>query len=214
MDKNYYFNKMKINNNLKKMNITNDANLNNTNTNNTNTNTNTNTNINTNANINTNNNSINNNINNTNINTINNTKNEKKNLNENKHNPDVLSNYKSINRTNNFEFSNECYKPITGLMPKNITKPDDLVMEKDKYDLMLIQKFNELQNKRDIDNNIVKKMQEKFNGLNVKHIDKNENQYDKTFNSYIELKKNHKNTNTSDNNKINNIFDKLKEFKY
>jgi hypothetical protein len=134
-----------------------------------------------------------------------------------KYNPDVLQKFNDLKRPNEFQLKNDFYKPITNNMTENIITSDDLIIfkgaEKDKN---LVDKYNQLNNERNKENEICLEMQKKFKNMKIMMVEKeqgnddlNSNQ-DNEINSFVELKMNVKEI-KQQYNKLDNILSRLKD---
>jgi hypothetical protein len=117
-------------------------------------------------------------------------------INVDKYNPDVMSRYKNLNRINNYEFTNNCYKPITSSMPTTINNPNDLIIHSnDDKSNNITERYNLLYNQR-------------MNELN-KLKQSNQSNQNNSFNN-INLINNNYTTNTFDDNNNNHDFNSIK----
>jgi len=136
-------------------------------------------------------------------------------INIDKYNPDVMTRYKNLNRINNFEFTNNCYKPITSNMPTSINNANDLIIHSnDENPINITERYNILYNQR-IEEfnrltqlNLNNRINHNTNNINNHDYDYNQN-YNYDFNSIKkESNNNNKNNQLLDSN-YDEIFNKL-----
>jgi len=130
--------------------------------------------------------------------------------NNNKYNPDVLIKYNNINRFNNFEFTNNCYKPITSNMPSHINNSNDLIIQRDNNIIDITERYNILYNQRQEE---LKNYNNNININNNTHINNNLNNNSNDQNNILDFHtmKLQSNNNININNNIDydELFKKL-----